>query len=97
MLWGDSPAVDTEQEYVIDTLNPSVTVNIVDTSLADSDNTSNVAFEFSEDVTGFDVTDVTVSGGTLSGFTAVDGNSFTATFTANGGVETTGSVSVGTG
>ena len=40
---------------------------------------------------------MTVSGGTLSGFTAVDGNSFTATFTANDGVETTGSVSVGTG
>ena len=78
----------------IDTLNPSVTVNIVDESLSDGDNISDVTFEFSEDVTGFDASDVTTSGGTLSNFTAVDGNSFTATFTATDGVETTGTVSV---
>ena len=81
----------------IDTLNPTVTVNIVDASLSDSDNSSNVTFEFSENVTGFDANDVTVSGGTLSGFTAIDGNSFSATFTATNGIEATGSVSVGTG
>jgi Ca2+-binding RTX toxin-like protein len=40
---------------------------------------------------------VTVSGGTLSNFATVDGDSYTATFTADDGVETTGSVSVGIG
>ena len=35
----------------IDTLNPTVTVDIVDASLSDSDNSSVVTFEFSEDVT----------------------------------------------
>ena len=42
----------------IDTLNPSVTVNIVDAALSDADNSSLVTFEFSEDVTGFTVDDV---------------------------------------
>jgi PKD repeat protein len=56
-----------------------------------------VTFEFSEDVTGFDISDLTPAGGTLSGFTVVDGDSYTATFTATDGVETTGSVAVGTG
>ena len=74
----------------IDMLNPTVVVNIVDVSLTNSDNISDVTFEFSEDVAGFDESDVTVSGGTLSGITAVDGNSFTATFTADNGVEDDG-------
>ena len=38
----------------IDTLNPTVTVDIVDASLNDTDNSSLVTFEFSEDVAGFD-------------------------------------------
>ena len=63
----------------------------------DADTVSNVTFEFSETVTGFTESDVTVVGGVLSAFTAVDGDSFTATFTATDGVETTGSVTVGTG
>ncbi len=37
---------------------------------------------------------MSVSGGTLSDFTQVDGNSYTAIFTADDAVETTGSVSV---
>ena len=78
----------------IDTLNPTLAVDIVDASLNDGDNSSLVSFEFSEDVTGFADSDVSVSGGTLSDFTQVDGNSYTAIFTADDAVETTGSVSV---
>ena len=70
----------------IDTLNPTVTVDIVDASLSDSDNSSVVTFEFSEDVTGFDLGDLTAVGGTLSNFQVVDGNSYTATFTATDGI-----------
>ncbi|WP_287637815.1 MULTISPECIES: Ig-like domain-containing protein, partial [unclassified Microcystis] len=69
-------------------------VDIVDPSLNDGDNSSLVTFEFSEDVAGFDNSDVNVSGGTLSDFTLVDGSSYTAIFTADDAVETTGSVSV---
>ena len=83
--------------YAIDTLHPSVTVNIVDPSLSDVDNISLVTFEFSENVTGFDIGDLTPVGGTLSGFTTVDGNSYNVLFTANDGISTIGSVTVGTG
>lgn len=81
---------------VIDTLNPTVTVNIVDTVLTDADNASVVTFTFSEAVTGFTAADVTVSSGTLSAFSGA-GASYTATFTATNGVAATGSVAVGTG
>ncbi|MHC4880431.1 MAG: Ig-like domain-containing protein, partial [Planctomycetota bacterium] len=79
-----------------DMTSPTVTVDIVDASLSDSDATSVVTFEFDEDVTGFDATDVSASGGTLSGFMAFDGDSYSATFTADNDSVTDGSVSIGT-
>jgi len=77
-----------------DNTPPTLTVDIVDASLNDGTNSSLVTFEFSEDVSGFADSDVNVSGGTLSDFTQVDGNSYQAIFTADDAVETTGSVSV---
>src|SRR5262249_26285317 len=82
---------------VPDTEAPTVTVDIADASLSDADNTSPVTFEFSEDVIGFTAADVTAVGGTLSNFTAIDGNSYGATFTAADNTVTQGSVTVGTG
>ncbi|NQV24203.1 MAG: FG-GAP repeat protein [Rhodopirellula sp.] len=78
-----------------DTTPPTVTVNIVDASLNDGDNASSVTFEFSEAVSSFAADDVSVNGGTLSNF-AGSGASYSATFTADDGVETTGSVTIGT-
>jgi len=49
----------------IDTLNPTVAVNIVDASLSDGDPTSKVTFTFSEAPVGFSAADLTVVGGTL--------------------------------
>ena len=83
-----------EPEFSIETLNPTVTVNMVDTGLDDGDNSSNVTFEFSEAVSGFADTDLTVVGGTISAFTMVDADSYTATFTATDGFDGTGSVTV---
>jgi len=80
-----------------DTIAPTVDVDIVDVSLNLSDDSSVVTFEFSEDVAGFDASDINVSNGTLSNFTAIDANSFTATFTADADVVGTGSVSVEAG
>jgi len=80
----------------IDLTPPAVTVNIVDDTLNDADNSSLVTFTFSEDVTGFDpgaLSDVTVTGGTLSNFSG-SGSSFTATFTASDDFDGTGTVSV---
>ncbi len=92
---GGIKAVDGQFVFVpYDNTPPTVTVDIVDASLNDGDNSSLVTFEFSEDVAGFDNSDVNVSGGTLSDFTLVDGSSYQATFTADDAVETTGSVSV---
>ncbi|WP_043998571.1 Ig-like domain-containing protein, partial [Microcystis aeruginosa] len=67
---GGIKAVDGQFVFVpYDNTPPTVTVDIVDASLNDGDNSSLVTFEFSEDVAGFDNSDVNVSGGTLSDFT----------------------------
>jgi Ca2+-binding RTX toxin-like protein len=47
----------------IDTVAPTVTVDIVDPSLSDSDNSSEVTFTFSEEIAGFTEADVTVGAG----------------------------------
>ena len=68
--------------YAIDTLNPTVLVNIVDNSLSSTDNSSLVTFTFSEAPVGFTQGDITASHGTISNFTMVDATHYTATFTA---------------
>ncbi|MGI9441392.1 MAG: Ig-like domain-containing protein, partial [Rubripirellula sp.] len=85
-----------EAEFSIDTLNPTVTVSFVESSLTDGSPSSVVTFEFSEDVVGFDQTDLTPANGLLSGFSGT-GSSYQATFTADDGVDGVGSVTVGTG
>jgi Ca2+-binding RTX toxin-like protein len=87
---GDSDTV------AIDTKNPTLTLDILDLTLNDADNSSAVSFTFSENVSGFDSSDITVSGGVLSAFSG-SGSSYTATFTANDGLEATGSLTVVTG
>ncbi|MAI30825.1 MAG: hypothetical protein CBE00_01640, partial [Planctomycetaceae bacterium TMED240] len=83
-----------EAEFSIDTLNPTVAVGIVESQLSDGTPSSLLTFEFSEDVAGFDISDLTATGGVITGFTTVDASSYEATFTANDGIETLGSVSV---
>ena len=86
-----------DEVYDVDRLDPTVTVNIVDTQLSDTDASSIVTFEFDEDVVGFTIDDLTPTNGSLGSFTAVDANSYTVVFTATDGVDGTGSVTVGTG
>ena len=88
----------------IDTLNPTVSVDIVDGSLSDGDNSSLVTFSFSEKVSeatfaGLASGDgITVTGGTLSALTWNAGHTAaTATFTATDGIETPGTVTVEAG
>ncbi|MES0103932.1 Ig-like domain-containing protein, partial [Mesorhizobium sp. M0001] len=82
----------------IDTLNPSVIVNIVDGALSDTDNNSNVTFTFSEAPgASFTVGDITPTNGTITGFTQDTATTYHATFTATDGVSATGSVSVAAG
>lgn len=78
----------------VDTRNPEVTVDIVEPSLA-ADGISTVRFRFTESVVGFDSsTDVTVTGGELTGFEKIDDDSYRAVFTAYAGFEGEGSVTV---
>ena len=55
----------------IDTQNPGVTVDIVDPTLNDADNTSQVTFTFSEPIAAgsFTLADVSVANGVLSNLT----------------------------
>ncbi|WP_324031532.1 Ig-like domain-containing protein [Aeromonas caviae] len=84
-------------DTAIDTQAPSVVVNIVDDQLTVGE-TSPVTFTFSEKVTGFELDDLTVVGGTVTGLTTADGGkTWTATFTPTPGFEGTASVTVNNG
>lgn len=86
----------TGQTYTIDNTSPTVTVNIVDASLTDADDSSNVTFAFSEPTSDFDLSDVMATNGTLSSLMG-SGASYSATFTADNGVVATGTVTVNAG
>jgi hypothetical protein len=92
-IFGNAGTAASASPLTIDTKNPTLTLNILDPALNDTDNSSAVSFTFSESVSGFDSSDVTVSGGVLSAFSG-SGSSYTATFTANDGLEATGSLTV---
>src|SRR5207237_2742285 len=84
-----------------DSKQPTVQVDIVDASLSDSHNNSNVTFTFTQKVSDATLTSlasspgITVTGGTLSALSWNAGHTAaTATFTATDGAETTGSRSV---
>ncbi|MFM4867295.1 Ig-like domain-containing protein, partial [Aeromonas caviae] len=84
-------------DTAIDTLAPSVVVNIVDDQLTVGE-TSPVTFTFSEKVTGFELGDLTVVGGTVTDLKTTDGGkTWTGTFTPTPGFEGTASVTVNEG
>lgn len=72
----------------IDTVAPSVAINGAPES-HDNATSFNVTFEFSEDVTGFVIGDITVASGSASNFIAVDGNTYTADITPFGTLNVT--------
>ena len=87
---GDSDSV------TIDTVNPTATVQIAESSLSDVVNTSTVTITFSAIPSDFvQADDLTVSRGTLSGGSFdTTGKVWTTTFTANDNYEGTGSVTL---
>jgi hypothetical protein len=94
---GNAPVAATDSNnYAIDTVNPTVVVDIVDSSLNDADNSSSVTFTFSEAPVNFAAADVSAIGGSVTGL-AVTGNQlvYTATFTATDNFDGQGSVTVG--
>ncbi|MEQ1346166.1 Ig-like domain-containing protein, partial [Acinetobacter seifertii] len=68
----------------VDALAPTLAISATDLNLAAGESTT-VTFTFSEAVTGFDASDVTLAGGTLAGLASTDGGkTWTATFTQDG-------------
>src|SRR4051812_27074276 len=85
----------------IDRENPTVLVDIVDSSLGDGDSSSVVSFAVSEAPgASFSESDIVVSAGltlTVGSLTMVDATHYTATVTANDGFTGTGTVSLAAG
>jgi len=80
---GNTGPVTTQQYNDIDTTAPTLAISAADPHLANGEATT-VTFHFSEAVNGFDASDVTVAGGTLSNFTQTGPDTWTATFTQDG-------------
>jgi T1SS-143 domain-containing protein len=83
-------------DVTIDTTAPTVTITMSDSALTVGE-TSTVTFAFSEAVTNFDSSDVTVENGTLGALTTSNGGvTWTATFTPTANIsDATNVVSVG--
>ncbi|MEW7978310.1 MAG: Ig-like domain-containing protein, partial [Candidatus Sedimenticola endophacoides] len=77
-----TPTTTNENTYVLDNVIP--TVSIQNAPASHSTNAFSVTIEFSEDVTGFEVGDITVANGAASNFAATDANTYTATITPTG-------------
>ena len=84
--------------YAVETRVPTATVVVADTALSVGE-TSLVTITFSEAVSGFDNSDLTVSNGTLSNVSSTDGGvTWTATFTpASNITDTSNLISLDTG
>ncbi|MAA96177.1 MAG: hypothetical protein CML21_16915 [Rheinheimera sp.] len=69
----------------VDQSLPTLTITTDDSTLATGEATT-ITFNFSEEITGFDLSDIAVTGGVLSGLTQdpTNPNVWTATFVANG-------------
>ncbi|WP_232300992.1 Ig-like domain-containing protein, partial [Caldimonas taiwanensis] len=67
----------------LDATAPTLTISAADVLLAPGDSTT-LTFSFSEPVSGFDASDITVTGGIVSGLTQIGPNTWTATFTQSG-------------
>ncbi|WP_166217909.1 Ig-like domain-containing protein [Pseudomonas atagonensis] len=75
--------------YVVDTVRPTATIVVADTSLAAGE-TSLVTITFSEAVSGFTTADLTVANGLLSGLSSSDGGiTWTVTLTPTASITDT--------
>jgi Ca2+-binding RTX toxin-like protein len=92
---GNTGTGTTESDnYVLDANRPTATIVLADSEL-NAGETSLVTITFSEAVTGFDNSDLTIANGTLSNVSSSDGDvTWTATFTPTANVMDTSNVIV---
>ncbi|HFF8041498.1 TPA: BapA/Bap/LapF family large adhesin, partial [Acinetobacter baumannii] len=80
---GTGDVLDGTDGFVVDIIPPTLAITTDDLALATGE-TANISFTFSEAVTGFDVSDIAVVGGTLGALTTTDNITWTAVFTPDG-------------
>ena len=85
-LTGNVGAGSSTGSFVVDTVTPTVMVSIDNTDVNVANSTATVTFTFSKSPTDFTLNDVTSADGSLSNLRG-SGTIYTATFTANPGVE----------
>jgi hypothetical protein len=98
-LVGNAPvAGNITANYTIDTTEPVVSSVVMSDSALKAGETSTLTITFSEAVTGFDNTDITLENGTLTAVSSGDGGvTWTGTFTPTDNIEdTTNVITVGT-
>ena len=93
----DLDSVQSNASFKVDTSAPTVTVNILDTSLNNTDNNSRVNFTFSEPPAGFALGDITATNGTVTSLVQDTATTWHATFTAANGFTGQGSVTINAG
>ncbi|MBV29891.1 MAG: hypothetical protein CL504_04555 [Actinobacteria bacterium] len=74
---GESPASASEITWTNDAGRPTVTLSSIQDGAPTNADTLNLTAEFSEDVTGFSISDLVVINGTATNFNSVDGNTYT--------------------
>ncbi|OVO13402.1 BapA/Bap/LapF family large adhesin [Acinetobacter baumannii] len=80
---GTGDVLDGTDGFVVDIVPPTLAITTDDLALAAGES-ANITFTFSEAVTGFDVSDIAVVGGTLGALTTTDNITWTAVFTPDG-------------
>ncbi|EPJ48990.1 MAG: hypothetical protein OFPI_26600 [Osedax symbiont Rs2] len=94
---GNTGTSATSANYTIDTVAPTVTINM-DNSAFKIGDTSQVSFVFSEPPIGFTQEDISVKNGSLSNIVVFRGRVYTATFTPSADIEDSSNlITVGTG
>ena len=93
---GNSNTASNTVSMTVDTVVPTMSITSDKTALKAGE-TATIVFTLTEAATDFEQSDVAVSGGTLSGWTAVSATSYTAVFTPTTGSNTAGTVSVASG
>lgn len=91
-----SSAIGVVADEFVDTVSPSMTITASEVTDGDtsSDSTLSLTFVSSESTTNFAASDITVTNGTISGFTG-SGSTYTATFTPTGSGACTINVAAG--